>query len=578
MRLGEALQINQRPVSAQGQLRKIHLVCGFTPLHFETLLKAHARLRFSGDAVEILTGLFGDFEGNLQRASAEPADGAVVGLEWSDLDGRLSLRASAGWSEQVLTDILQHVPEKLGRVGAGIAELAKQMRVALIPPTLPLPPLTHFPVAQASAFELQLRCALASFLNSAGSLRRVAVVNESELSIRSPHAARHDVKLDLHAGFPYTIPHTAAMAELGLECLFPAPAKKGLVTDLDETLWKGVLGDVGVEGVSWDLDNRSQDHALYQQMLGSLAEAGVLIGIASKNDPAIVQKAFARPDILLKAQQVFPFEVSWGAKSKAFERILEAWNISPDSVVFVDDSPMELAEVAEKFPDVECLRFPADDPAGIPSLLSELRRRFGKTEVREEDRLRLESLRSAGEAGVTGLAEASGDFVARLNATITLQSSTVADLGRPLELVNKTNQFNLNGRRYTEQEWQSYFRQPGAFSVCAGYQDRFGPLGNIAVLAGRVLPGKINVDVWVMSCRAFSRHIEFHMLQHLFSKHNVAQIDFSFEPTPRNGPTVEFFRRFYTDDMPPTNVTLSAEVFQQKCPQLFHRIVEHTDG
>ena len=578
MRLSEALQINQRPIAPGGQSRRIHLVCGFTPLHLETFLKTYVRLRFYGDEVQIVTGLFGDLEGNLQRAAAEPADGAVVAMEWSDLDSRLGLRASAGWSANVLADVLQQCSEKLRRVAAGIAAAAENTRVALIPPTLPLPPVTHFPPAQSSALELQLHCALASFLNNLGALGRVAVVSQSELAARSPQAARHDVKLDLHAGFPYTVAHAAALAELSIDCLFPPTPKKGLVTDLDETLWKGVLGDAGVDGISWSLDGRSQDHALYQQMLASLAESGVLIGIASKNDPALVQKALARPDILLKEKQVFPIEVSWGAKSKGFERILKAWNISAESVVFVDDSAMELAEVSEKFPAVECLRFPADDPAGILALLSQLRKRFGKSEVREEDRLRLESLRLAGESGAPNLAEASPDFVARLNATITLQLSATPDSGRPLELVNKTNQFNLNGRRYTEHEWRSYFRQPGAFSVCASYEDRFGPLGNIAVLGGHLLPDKIHVDIWVMSCRAFSRHIEFHMLQHLFSAYNVPQIDFSYTPTPRNGPIAEFFHRFHPGELPATTINLSAELFRQKCPQLSHRVMEGKDG
>ena len=134
----------------------------------------------------------------------------------------------------------------------------------------------------------------------------------------------------------------------------PAP-RKGIVTDLDDTLWSGLAGEIGPEGVSWDLASHSQLHGLYQKLLAALAEEGVLIGVASKNDPAVVERTFEREDLLLRADRIFPVEAHWGAKSGSIERILRTWNISADSVVFVDDSAMELAEVAAAHPGMECL-------------------------------------------------------------------------------------------------------------------------------------------------------------------------------------------------------------------------------
>jgi len=109
--------------------------------------------------------------------------------------------------------------------------------------------------------------------------------------------------------------------------------------------------------VSWDLAGHHQLHGLYQLLLAALAEEGVLIGVASKNDPASVQQAFLRKDLLVRPNQIFPMEVNWNAKSSSVERILRTWNIGADSVVFVDDSPMELAEVAAALPGIECVRF-----------------------------------------------------------------------------------------------------------------------------------------------------------------------------------------------------------------------------
>jgi len=329
MRLSEALQINQQPVSPSSRGKKVHLVCGFTPLHLGTFLKAYARRRFPGDEISITNGLFGDLEGNVQRARGHSGEGAVVVIEWGDVDPRLGLRASSGWSSRILADILELVSARISRLENGIADLASRMPVAVAAPTLPLPPLTHFPSVQTGTFELRLQSYLMELLNRVCGTGRLRLVSDSALARLSAFPNRRDVKMELHAGFPYSIPHAAALAELSVECLFPPVPKKGLITDLDDTLWKGILGEIGVSVISWSLDGHAQAHALYQQLLASLADSGVLVAVASKNDSALVHEAFARPDILLKESQVFPIESNWGAKSDSVGRILRTWNISP---------------------------------------------------------------------------------------------------------------------------------------------------------------------------------------------------------------------------------------------------------
>jgi FkbH-like protein len=351
-----------------------------------------------------------------------------------------------------------------------------------------------------------------------------------------------------------------------------------LITDLDDTLWKGIVGDVDAEGVSWDLASHSQVHGLYQQMLRALAASGALIGVASKNDPATVERAFARPDLLLPKESVFPIEVHWDAKSTSAGRILKAWNIAADSVVFVDDSPMELAEVKAAWPQMECLQFPGKDPASAETLFRKLRDLFGKTRVGAEDALRLESLRRSAEFRTE--AEHSGGapeaFLAQAGATVTVEFNPPASDGRVLELVNKTNQFNLNGRRYTEADWRKQSEQPGAFVLAVSYEDKFGPLGKIAVLGGRLMDGAVDLSAWVMSCRAFSRRIEDRCLEILFDRFGVQTIRFRFEPTPKNGPTSEAFER-YLQTRPGGEFELSHALFSERAPLLYHRVqlIEH---
>lgn len=582
MRLTEALRINQQPAPSSGKRRNIVLTCGFTPLHLQTLLKAHLRVRFPDQDAEVTVGLFGDLEGNLARAASQAGDGAFVPIEWGDVDERLGLRSSAGWSESMLEDIVPQARQRLQRLAAGVTALAKRMPVAVTAPTLPLPPLSYLPPSQTGAFELQLQASLLEFLNRICGVSSLRLVSDSTLALRSPITERRDVKMELLAGFPFSVHHADVMAELAVECLFPPTPKKGLITDVDDTLWCGILGDAGIEGVSWCLDQHSQIHAVYQQLLASLAESGVLIAIASKNDPKVLKEALGRADLLIREKDVFPVEASWSAKSEAVGRILKAWNIGADSVVFIDDSPMELAEVAEKYTGMECLRFPPDDPAGVLKLVYKLRERFGKSEIRDEDRLRLQSLRSRALLPDAQSAEASADFVARLQANLVFEFRARGNDARALELVNKTNQFNLNGRRYTESDWTAYFERPGAFLLTVSYQDRFGPLGKIAALLGRVQPDEehpqqVQIDAWVMSCRAFSRQIEFQTLQQVYKRFGVDRVSLGFEKTDRNGPLQEFFARF-VPDIAERNFDLDSATFQLRCPELYHEVIQRADN
>jgi FkbH-like protein len=154
---------------------------------------------------------------------------------------------------------------------------------------------------------------------------------------------------------------------------------------------------------------------------------------------------------------------------------------------------------------------------------------------------------------------------------MTVEFNPPANDARVLELVNKTNQFNLNGRRYTEADWRKQSEQPGAFSIAVSYQDKFGPLGKIAVLSGRHHDGVVELTAWVMSCRAFSRRIEDRCLEILFNKFAVDELRVQFEPTAKNGHTSEVFER-YLDSKPAAAFSLSQAQFRERAPQLYQRV------
>jgi FkbH-like protein len=238
-----------------------------------------------------------------------------------------------------------------------------------------------------------------------------------------------------------------------------------------------------------------------------------------------------------------------------------------------------LAEVKAAHPDIECLAFPGgEDYRAAYQLLEDLRDLFGKQSVSEEDQIRLESIRASQSAVRTpeskgGTAE---QFLQELSGELTLWFSGNPPHPRALELINKTNQFNLNGKRHTEVSWKDYLNDPKRFLLLASYQDKFGPLGNIAVIAGRHEGSELSVNHWVMSCRAFSRRIEHGCLLHLFLKLGAEQASFDFVPTPRNGPLQDFFAELI-GYAPATTFSISRQQLRDRCPPVFFHIQERSN-
>jgi len=573
MKLTEALKILQRPAPPGAQPLRVFLACGFTPLHLQTFLGASLKAHSPTHQVSVETGLYGDCLGSVERLPAAGVEAAAVVLEWSDFDPRLGLRQLGGWGCRDLPDILATVTAKAKGFEAALDRAAQRMPIALCLPTLPVPPVACTPTWQEPSFVLRLREYVLAFGARVSCNPRIRTVGLQRLDNRSPPGDRLDVRAELAFGFPYRLPHAAEVAQLLVCALWPTQPRKGLITDLDDTLWSGIVGEVGINGISWDLDRHSHVHALYQQMLRSLADAGVLLGVASKNDPQVIEEAFTRPDLILSRDRIFPLEVHWQAKSESVGRILRAWNIAADSVVFIDDSPLELAEVQTAYPSMECILFPRQDEQAAYYLLERLRDLFGKNTMSEEDALRRESLRRAeplradAESGRVN----QDVFLQQAEAQIVLSFRKDPPDPRALELVNKTNQFNLNGKRYTESAWLAYLDDQRTVLMLASYKDKYGPLGKIAVLTGRVHDTTFIIDTWALSCRAFARRIEHCCLDTMFDHFGVQEVTMAFERTPRNGAVQRFLAEIL--GTPPASVVrLSRALFASRCPPLAHEV------
>jgi FkbH-like protein len=571
MRLVEALEILRRPSTGNRSPFGVSLVCGFEPLHLRTFLAAKLTQALPLAAVEVSTGVFDDLLGNVQRAARLPVEAMAVVVEWPDIDPRLGLRRLGGWRPTEVADIAGRAEPYLEVLERELIQASADRPVVCCPPTLPLPALFPQRPDESGAEELRIRNAVGSFAARLAQHGGVRVCSGQWLDERSPPPDRRDVQAELTAGFPYSLGHAAEVAELLARLIYGPPPKKGLITDLDDTVWAGIAGEVGASNVSWSLDSHTHRHALYQQFLTSLANAGVLVGIASKNDPRVVDEVFERTDLVLDKEAVFPLEVSWGPKSGSIERILDVWNISADAVVFVDNSPIELDEARNRFSDLVTVRFPGheEDDDRLWPFLHHLRTLFGKSTASTEDRLRIGSIRSASEHRGAG---GEDDFLARVSGSIEF-SSDGAHEARALELINKTNQFNLNGRRLTEAALRRALSGKEARLLTASYADTYGPLGIVAALV--VAPGQetLTIETWVMSCRAFSRRIEHHCLEYLFESFGVGEITADYLPTGRNGALGEFLCALLGKP-PDGSVSLTRRGFEEHAPALVHRVSE----
>jgi FkbH-like protein len=573
MKLIEALEILKADRAPKERDFTVSLVCGFTPLHLETLFSAQLRLLFPDHRTQIRTGVYGDFAGNLERLITSDVDAGVLVLEWSDLDARLGLRSLGSWNPSAFPDILSNAEAKASQIQFVAEEVVRDLPVVMCLPTLPLPPISFTPGWQAGSFEAELRACVASLGIWASSIPRVRLVNPQELDRLSPLEARLDVKSEILSGFPYKLPHAAILADLLSRLVCHSPPKKGLITDLDDTLWKGTLGEIGPSEVHWDAEHQSQMHGIYQRLLHALSAEGVLIAVASKNEVGLVEQVFRDREPVLPFKAIFPLEVHWGAKSESVTRILRAWNIGAESVAFVDDNPMELAEVKAVHPEIECIHFPKNNYEGIYEVLQRLRNMFGKGTLSQEDTIRLDSVRTSHRLNIDMMngTNAQESFLAQADGELTFNYRKKAVDSRALELVNKTNQFNLNGKRHTESSWRAYLDRYDTFLLLASYEDKYGPIGKIAVLAGRIQSRKLFLETWVMSCRAFSRRIEYQCLEALYAEYGVDEIAFDFIPTTRNNP----IRRFLEEVLgaqPQPNRCLSRQLFCERCPNTFHRI------
>lgn len=318
-----------------------------------------------------------------------------------------------------------------------------------------------------------------------------------------------------------------------------AASRRVLVTDLDNVAWHGVIGEDGIDAISCAPAGRGYPHFLYQGYLKKLQRAGILVAAVSKNDPDLAALPFRRGEMPLALDDLVTIQASYHPKSIQIARLAESLGLPLDAFVFVDDNPVEIAEVEAALGAVATLQFPAA-ARDLPAFFDRLGEHFDLRRRSDEDRMRTALYRTR----LAGLAPAGGDaaelhaFLAELAMRMRIRRRGADDAARALQLFNKTNQFNLNGRRIERAELERALAD-GARLYTAAVADRHGDHGEVvACLQGA--DGAI--ELLVMSCRVLQRRIEHRFLGWIAARLPAADdtLRLDYLPTARNTPVAQF--------------------------------------
>jgi FkbH-like protein len=323
-------------------------------------------------------------------------------------------------------------------------------------------------------------------------------------------------------------------------------SRKCLVLDADNTLWGGILGEDGIDGICLGDEFPGSAYRDVQRLALHWRRQGIFLAVVSKNNTDDVIEVFRRHDgMVLREDDISVFVVNWRPKSEAIAEVARILNIGVDSLVFVDDSPYEIAEVSEKHPEVLCIQTPSAPERIVAAIRAA--RPFDRLEITADDRARVDrmAVEVRRESLRAELPEA--DFIARLGLCVdTFQVSDVS-IARVTQLVNKTSQFNITTPRLTVEEVRALAASKRSILRAAKVVDRFGEYGLTCVGCATAAAGDAwSLDFFLMSCRVLGRGVESSFLADIAAEvvaRGGRRLGARFVPTAKNVVCADFLPR-----------------------------------
>ena len=324
---------------------------------------------------------------------------------------------------------------------------------------------------------------------------------------------------------------------------------KCLVLDLDNTLWGGVIGDDGLDGIVLGQGSTlGEGFVAVQEYARALARRGVILAVSSKNDAARALEPFdSHPEMVLKREDIASFRANWDDKAANIRAIAHDLNIGLDAMVFLDDNPFERNLVREMLPMVAVPEVPDDDPARVPGVLADAGY-FESLGITADDRKRgaqYQDNRARDDLRATATDVES--YLRALDMRLVWSRFDSVGQARVVQLINKTNQFNLTTRRHQDCDVAAVMADPHAFGLQLRLLDRFGDNGIIAIVIGRLTaPDTVTIDTWLMSCRVLGRGVERTMLNLVAAQAQALgaeRLVGEYLPTKKNGMVREHYAK-----------------------------------
>jgi len=453
-------------------------------------------------------------------------------------------------------DLLRELKELAGSVG----RLRKSFNGTLIVSTPPYPLLPGFElldIRQALEGMAVFSAVLQFWTQEIARLERVRILDLHGLmlSLGTKHA--HDSRKWLLYRQPYTETFWQEIGRLlgrilAAEKISP---KKCIALDLDNTLWGGIIGEDGLQGIQLGDDFPGKAYRDFQQTLVCLKKKGVLLAVASKNNPEDVYEVFDKHDAMILSRKDFAaLEIHWDSKVESIRRVAKKLNIGLDSIIFVDDSAKEIGEISERLPDVTCVV--------VPEELAELSDLFAETdffdfaEITDEDRRRTEMM--AADSARLEIQEAMSEeeFRKSLNLKIEVFAAQKHHLARVTQLINKTNQFNLTTVRRTQDEVEELVGSKDALVLGMDIKDKYGDYGLVGVTILKKKAKSCVIDTLLMSCRVLGRGAEETLIAKLAEAAKSLgcdEIRGRYIATSKNAMVKDFYRHFNFQHEPQTD-------------------------
>jgi FkbH-like protein len=503
----------------------------------------------SGLAVEIYQAPYGAF----RQEILDPASGlyrfdpqavilAVEAEAWLGAELRERLRAGA------VGEVAEAIGTEVAALGRALRE---RSRAALLVHDAALPAWPAGGMADAvaesgdTAFTARLNAALAAV---ARSIPNVHLVGYGALVNRHGAANWYDHRMRLYARAPVApamYPHLAAEYLRYLRAL-NGLARKCLVLDLDNTLWGGIVGEDGPSGIRLGTEYPGSAFLEFQRAILELRGRGVLLAVASKNNPADVEEVFrTHPAMQLRPEHFSCMQVGWQPKAESIATIARDLNIGLEHMVFADDNPFECEQVREALPAVTILQLPAAPERYVEALNRD--GWFDALALSGEDRRRSDLYRQRDQAeALRGAAGTLEDFYRDLAMEIEVAPVNAASLARAAQLTQKTNQFNVTTRRYTDADIARMSADPEWFTATVTVRDRFGDNGIVGLVLARRDGVALDVDTFLLSCRVIGRTVETAMLALLCqaaARRGLGAIRGHVIATAKNQPARDLFER-----------------------------------